>query len=110
MVKTEMRIFGAIIAVAVICTAIVAVREDTRYTAPETVPLCEIVPDPDAININTAGIDELCMLDGIDPATAATIINFRTGTRKFEDIHDITLVDKVGEKTFERIKTKIRVN
>ena len=64
MVKTEMRIFGAIIAVALICTAIVAVREDTRYTAPETVPLCEIVPDPDAININTAGIDELCMLDG----------------------------------------------
>lgn len=107
--KTGIKILGTIVAVASVCAAVVALREDSLYTEPESTPLCEITPESGAININTATISELCTLDGIGRSTAAAIVDYRTNTRRFEDIHDIMQISGVGEKTFERIKTKIRV-
>ncbi|MBN7772548.1 helix-hairpin-helix domain-containing protein [Clostridium aminobutyricum] len=61
------------------------------------------------ININTATSEELQTLSGIGPATAEKIIVYRQEQGKFEKIEDITKVSGIGEKTFQKFKTKIMV-
>ncbi len=66
------------------------------------------LPD-DKININTASITELQMLPGVGPATAKKIIAFRENT-PFEKPEDIIKINGVGSKTYEKMKSFIRVN
>ena len=61
------------------------------------------------LNINTATQEELETLSGIGPVTAQAIISYREENGKFNDIHDITLVKGIGEKTFENIMEHIMV-
>ena len=60
------------------------------------------------ININTAGSEELQMLDGVGPVTAEKIIDYRESNGRFKDIEDIKNVSGIGEKTFEKLKDDIR--
>ncbi|MDI3480459.1 MAG: competence protein ComEA [Tepidanaerobacteraceae bacterium] len=62
------------------------------------------------ININTAGITELDTLPGIGPTTAQKIIDYRTQNGPFESIDEIKNVSGIGEKKFDQIKDKIKVN
>ncbi len=59
------------------------------------------------VNINTATFDELQTISGIGPATASSIIEYRTEHGKFASIEDIKNVSGIGEKTFEKLKDKI---
>jgi len=59
------------------------------------------------VNINTAGVEELCTLSGIGPSFAQKIIDYRTQNNGFVSIEEIMAVDGIGEKTFEKIKDKI---
>lgn len=60
------------------------------------------------ININTAGSEELQMLDGVGPATAQKIIDYREANGSFKKIEDIKNVSGIGDKTFEKFKDDIR--
>ncbi|MCR4431437.1 MAG: helix-hairpin-helix domain-containing protein [Tepidanaerobacteraceae bacterium] len=62
------------------------------------------------ININTAGLSELDALPGIGPATAQKIIDYRTQNGPFKSIDDIKNVSGIGDKKFEQLKDKIKVN
>lgn len=62
------------------------------------------------ININTAGLSELDTLPGIGPATAQKIIDYRTQNGPFKSIDDIKNVSGIGDKKFEQIKDKIKVD
>ena len=61
------------------------------------------------IDINTANITELQMLDGIGSATAKKIVEYREKNGRFSSIEDIKKVGGIGESKYNSIKEKICV-
>ena len=61
------------------------------------------------ININRADSTELQQINGVGPATAEKIIEYRKVNGRFNSIEDIQNVSGIGEKTFEKIKDSITV-
>lgn len=61
------------------------------------------------ININTAGIDTLCTLQGIGEVKAQRIIDYRNANGGFKSIEEIKSVSGIGDKTYENIKDRITV-
>ncbi len=62
------------------------------------------------VNINTAGIDELCMLPGIGESLASEIIRYREENGEFSKVEDIMNVSGIGEKKFEELRNLISVS
>ena len=65
--------------------------------------------DAKQININTASADELTQLKGVGASYAARIIEFREKNGPFKKPEDLTLVPRIGQKTFEKNKDVILV-
>ena len=61
------------------------------------------------VNLNTAGSEELQKLNGVGPATAQKIIDYRAKTGGFKRIEDIMNVSGIGAKTYEKLKEHITV-
>lgn len=61
------------------------------------------------VNINTADLSTLQTLNGVGPATAQKIIDYRTANGKFKTIEDLKKVSGIGEKTFAKFKDQICV-
>lgn len=61
------------------------------------------------ININTAGVEELVLLDGIGEKTALKIIEKREEIGGFESIEQIKDVSGIGDEKFEDMKDYITV-
>ena len=61
------------------------------------------------VNINKATKEELKTVPGIGDVTAQKIIDYRESNNGFTRIEDIKKIDRIGEKTFEKIKDKIDV-
>jgi comEA protein len=61
------------------------------------------------ININTATISDLDKLDGIGPATAQKIIDYRIQNGLFKKVEDIMNVSGIGEGKFVNIKDDISI-
>jgi competence protein ComEA len=59
------------------------------------------------ININTATVTELAMLNGIGNSIAEAIIEYRTENGRFKNIEDIKNVSGIGDSKFEKIKDYI---
>lgn len=106
--RSGSRIVGLFLLIAAIACAVVFVYEDKRYAATEY-GFEEITAGSNPINLNTATAEDLETLNGIGPATAERIIKFRTEVRPFETIYDIKLVNGIGEKMFDAIKSDICV-
>lgn len=62
-----------------------------------------------AVNINTAGADELATLPGVGPATARAIIEDRAANGPFAAPEDLMRVSGIGEKRFERMRAQVVV-
>lgn len=62
------------------------------------------------LDINFATYDELVTLPGIGEDKAKNIINHRQTKGYFYSIEEIMLVDGIGQKTFDEIKSKIIVD
>lgn len=65
------------------------------------------VTDKLLVNINTADIDVLCLLNGIGEKKAQAIIEYRNKNGNFSSIEEINQVSGIGEATFEKIKDYI---
>ncbi|MGL4772471.1 MAG: helix-hairpin-helix domain-containing protein [Clostridium sp.] len=63
----------------------------------------------DIININTATLAELDTLPGIGPVTAEKIIQYREENGGFKNIEELMNVDRIGSKSFEKLRDKIGV-
>ena len=61
------------------------------------------------VNINTADSSQLQTLNGVGPATAQKIIDYRQSNGTFSNIEDIKNVSGIGDKTFEKLKDHITI-
>lgn len=61
------------------------------------------------VNINTATLEDLKILNGIGDSKAKSIIEYREQNGGFKSIEDIKNVTGIGEKMFERIKEQIEI-
>ena len=61
------------------------------------------------ININTAGVEQLCSLPRIGVKVAQRIIDFRKKNGPFKRIEGLLKVKGIGEKTFLRMKDRITI-
>ncbi len=74
--------------------------EDTKTQPPD---------ENSMININTADITELVILNGIGEVKARAIIAYRQQNGLFQCIDEIVNVKGIGEVTFQKIKDRITV-
>jgi competence protein ComEA len=61
------------------------------------------------ISLNTATGDQLDELDGVGPATAEKILEWRKEHGGFRSVDDLKQVSGIGEKRFEALKDKVRM-
>ena len=61
------------------------------------------------VNINTAGVDDLCTLSGVGEATARAIIEDREANGPFTSKEDLMRVSGIGEKKFAKVEGDICV-
>ena len=78
-------------------------------SASDNIQLSDQSAVPTLININTAGLDQLCSLPGIGETKAAAIINYRESYGPFTTIEQLMNVSGIGPSTFENLKDLITV-
>ncbi len=61
------------------------------------------------VNLNTATKDELVALNGIGPAKAQAIIDYRTQHGGFKSVEELKDVKGIGAKRFEKLKPELSV-
>ena len=61
------------------------------------------------IRINSASVEELDKLNGVGPAIAQRIIDYRVENGGFKTVDEIKLVPGIGDKMFEKIKNEIQL-
>lgn len=61
------------------------------------------------VNINTATAKELDSLDGIGPAIAAKIIEYREANGPFKSINDLTKVKGIGSAILEKNRDRLTI-
>lgn len=63
----------------------------------------------DKINLNTASSEQLQMLDGVGPATAAAIVEYRESNGKFESVDELKAVKGIGDKKLQQLSESVTV-
>lgn len=61
------------------------------------------------VNINTAGVEELCELPGVGEKTAQIIIDYREENEGFNSIAEIKEVLGIGDTDFAKIRSLITI-
>lgn len=56
------------------------------------------------IDLNKATKEELMTVPGIGPSTADNIINYREEAGRFNSVDDLLNVDRIGDKTLEKLR------
>jgi competence protein ComEA len=61
------------------------------------------------LNLNTATIEQLDELDGIGPATAQQILDYREANGGFGSVDELNRVPGIGEKRLASLREQVRV-
>lgn len=62
------------------------------------------------IDLNTASIEELKTVPGIGDVTAKNIVEYREINGKFKNIESLMEINRIGQKTFDKMKDYFFVN
>lgn len=65
--------------------------------------------DKKVVNINTATVEDFKNVSGIGPKKAEKIIAFREKNGEFKQLHDLTKVSGIGEKSLDSLKDQLTV-
>ncbi|MDE5584353.1 MAG: helix-hairpin-helix domain-containing protein [Ruminococcus sp.] len=93
-------------------TTTTAVTTETTAQTEEVIPeevIAENITEVIFIDINTAGVEELILLDGIGEVTAQAIVDYRDLHGGFNNIEEIMNVKGIGAVKFENIRDFIFV-
>ena len=85
------------------------VQAETTQTLPAETTTAAAADSNGKININTASLDELMGLDGVGEKKAQAIIDYRYENGRFNSVEELTNVNGIGEKTFEKNRDRITV-
>ncbi|HEU4976780.1 MAG TPA: ComEA family DNA-binding protein [Baekduia sp.] len=66
-------------------------------------------PPAPPVNLNTATAEQLDTLDGVGPATAQKILEYRTAHGGFSSIDDLAQISGIGPKTLESLRTQVQL-
>jgi competence protein ComEA len=61
------------------------------------------------ISLNTATAEQLDALEGVGPATAKKILDWRKDHGGFKSVEDLQQISGIGPKRFEALKDKVRM-
>ena len=61
------------------------------------------------ISLNTATVAQLDELEGVGPATAQKILDWRKQHGGFKSVEDLQQISGIGPKRFESLKDKVRM-
>ncbi len=61
------------------------------------------------VNINTADVDELTLIDGIGPTKADAIVKYRLENGPFESVDELLNVSGIGQSTLQKIYPHVTV-
>lgn len=70
-------------------------------------PLTALAAEP--LDLNSATAAQLEVLNGIGPAKAQAIVDYRTKNGPFQKVEDLEKVDGIGAKMVEKLKPMLTV-
>ncbi len=62
------------------------------------------------VNINTATAEQLESLNGIGPAKAEAIVEYRKKNGNFKSVDDLNNVPGIGDKTMAKLRPELTIN
>jgi competence protein ComEA len=65
------------------------------------------VPPGAPINLNTATLEQLDTLDGVGPATAQKILEYRAAHGGFASVDDLAQIPGIGPKRLEALRAQV---
>jgi competence protein ComEA len=86
---------------------VVVPRRGSAGAAPAADPSAPGTGEP--VSLNTATAEQLDELDGVGPATAEKILEWRKEHGGFGSVDDLKQISGIGPKRFEALKDKVRI-
>ena len=101
-------------AVALLCLLLFPVTRHTPVPIGDLPPLVirsgvERPLSPDALDLNTATVEELQALPGIGPVRAQNIVDYRTQNGPFQSPEELAAVEDIGPGTLDTVRDLICV-